>query len=71
MIATGSWQGEIVHTARGRAGFGYDPLMFVPALGCTVAEMSTTQKNSQSHRALAGAQMLSLLRSHWQLQVLA
>jgi len=71
LIATGSWDGEILHSPRGTAGFGYDPLMFIPALGCTVAEMSATQKNSNSHRALACAQMVSLLRQHWQLRALA
>ena len=34
-------------------GFGYDPLMFIPALGRTVAELTPTLKNAHSHRALA------------------
>ena len=62
LIATGRWPGEILADARGEGGFGYDPLMFIPALGATVAELSPEVKNVQSHRALAGRRMLQLMR---------
>jgi XTP/dITP diphosphohydrolase len=68
LIATGRWDGELLHSARGDAGFGYDPLLFIPALRCSVAQMSKEQKNSRSHRAQACIQMCALLREHWQLQ---
>ena len=68
LIATGRWEGEVLHTAHGGGGFGYDPLLFIPALGCSVAQMSSEQKNALSHRALACGQMRALLREHWQLQ---
>jgi inosine/xanthosine triphosphate pyrophosphatase family protein len=41
--------------------------MFIPALGCTVAEMDVGQKNTHSHRALACAQMRVLLHEVWRL----
>ena len=68
LIATGRWEGEVLHSPRGDAGFGYDPLLFIPALGCSVADMSKEQKNAHSHRALACVQMRALLREQWQLQ---
>jgi XTP/dITP diphosphohydrolase len=67
LIATGRWPGEILAGARGTGGFGYDPLMYIPALGATVAELPRAQKNAHSHRALACAQMLQRMRESWQL----
>ena len=51
--ATGKIEGEILAEGRGREGFGYDPLFFVPSLGKTMAELSTAQKNHVSHRGNA------------------
>ncbi len=65
LVATGLWQGEILPLPRGRLGFGYDPLMFIPELGRTVAELDPVTKNVHSHRARAMAQMLVLLREVW------
>jgi XTP/dITP diphosphohydrolase len=67
LIAFGRWEGEILPQLRGVGGFGYDPLMFIPALGLTVAELPVATKNRLSHRALACEQMLALMRSVWQL----
>ena len=66
-MAVGRWPGEILTAPRGDAGFGYDPLMFIPALGRTVAQMDAALKNSISHRALASAQLRSLLHEVWRL----
>ncbi|HYN61194.1 MAG TPA: non-canonical purine NTP pyrophosphatase [Rubrivivax sp.] len=65
LIATGRWQGEILRDARGAGGFGYDPLMFIPALGASVAELPGTLKNLHSHRSLACRQMLQLMHEAW------
>lgn len=67
LIAMGRWHGVILGAQRGEGGFGYDPLMFIPALNCTVAELSAEVKNAHSHRALASQQMLALMRSEWHL----
>jgi XTP/dITP diphosphohydrolase len=67
LVAVGRWPGEILTAPRGTLGFGYDPLMFIPELGRTVAEMDAAQKNAHSHRALACARMVVLLREVWQL----
>ncbi len=65
LVAVGRWQGEILAAPRGEAGFGYDPLMWIPALGASVAELDATVKNAHSHRALAAQRMLELMREHW------
>lgn len=67
LIALGRWQGEILRAEEGEGGFGYDPLLFIPALNASVAELSAEQKNRHSHRALAAATMLSLMREVWRL----
>ena len=67
LVAVGRWPGEILQAPRGAGGFGYDPLMFIPALGASVAELDAATKNRHSHRALAAAQMLSLMREAWHL----
>ncbi len=67
LVAVGRWHGEILHEAVGSSGFGYDPLMFIPALGCTVAELGPELKNEHSHRARAVRQMLALMLDAWQL----
>ena len=65
LIATGRWPAEIAAAPRGSNGFGYDPLVFIPALGKTVAELDAAAKNAASHRALAAQQMRLLMRDAW------
>jgi XTP/dITP diphosphohydrolase len=67
LVAVGRWPGEVLRAARGSEGFGYDPLMFIPALGATVAELDAATKNAHSHRARSAAQLLALLREVWHL----
>ena len=67
LIAMGRWAGEILTAPNGEGGFGYDPLMFIPALGRAVAELDAPTKNAHSHRAIAAAQMLMLMREAWHL----
>jgi XTP/dITP diphosphohydrolase len=65
LVAVGRWHGEILPTPRGRNGFGYDPLMHIPDLGLTVAELDAERKNACSHRARSAAQMVALMREVW------
>jgi XTP/dITP diphosphohydrolase len=67
LVAVGRWPGEVLRAPRGSAGFGYDPLMFVPGLGATVAELDAATKNAHSHRARSAAQLTELLREVWHL----
>ena len=65
LIAFGRWEGEILRAGQGTGGFGYDPLMFIAALGSTVARLAPADKNRYSHRALAALRMKTLLRDVW------
>lgn len=67
LIAMGRWAGEILTVPSGQGGFGYDPLMFIPAAGRAVAELTADEKNALSHRALAAAQLLQQFREVWRL----
>ena len=61
LFAVGDCFGEIISEERGENGFGYDPIFFIPATNCTMAELSTSVKNQLSHRALAVKNALLLL----------
>jgi XTP/dITP diphosphohydrolase len=65
LIAFGRWEGQILTAPQGDGGFGYDPLMYIPALGSTVASLAPAIKNAHSHRALAAAQLRQLMREAW------
>ena len=53
--AEGICRGEILTSARGSDGFGYDPIFYVPAQQLAFAEMSPETKRSISHRGKAFA----------------
>ncbi|MEO6279838.1 RdgB/HAM1 family non-canonical purine NTP pyrophosphatase [Roseateles sp.] len=67
LIAMGRWAGEILTAPSGEGGFGYDPLMHIPALGQTVAELGAVVKNQHSHRALAAVHLIQQFREVWRL----
>jgi XTP/dITP diphosphohydrolase len=63
LLYQGIWQGEILPQARGEAGFGYDPLFWLPALGKSSAELDRAEKNKISHRGQAMQQFIQDLQS--------
>ena len=65
LIAVGRVVGEFTRERRGSNGFGFDPVMFLPQLGKTFAELPTEVKNAYSHRGSASQQMLALLNERW------
>lgn len=66
IIAQGLWHGQILDAARGDGGFGYDPLFWLPELQKSSAELSKSEKNRISHRALALKGLASQLElSSW------
>jgi XTP/dITP diphosphohydrolase len=52
-ISEGKVEGIILTQPRGTAGFGYDPVFFVPEYKMTMAELPLEIKNKISHRARA------------------
>lgn len=65
LVAVGRWPGRILPAPQGDQGFGYDPLMWIDALGASVAELSPELKNQHSHRARAASQLRALLAETW------
>jgi len=60
-IAQETLEGSIIETPHGTGGFGYDPLLFIPELDRTVAELTEAEKNRISHRAKAGKVIAGIL----------
>jgi XTP/dITP diphosphohydrolase len=59
----GTVEGHVIDEPRGGGGFGYDPLFYCPAFGCTFGEATIQQKMQVSHRGRALAAMFIYLRS--------
>lgn len=57
-------EGEIAQSPRGKGGFGYDPLLYLPSLGKTVAELTLEEKNGLSHRGKAARALRTMLEQH-------
>jgi len=63
-VAQETMEGELVkdiESGRGGGGFGYDPILYIPALGRTVAELPDEEKNRLSHRGKAGRLIAKIL----------
>ncbi|MCR6479538.1 RdgB/HAM1 family non-canonical purine NTP pyrophosphatase [Variovorax sp. ZS18.2.2] len=65
LIAVGRVVGEIALAPIGDNGFGFDPVMFLPAFGKTFAQLTPEVKNANSHRGRAAQAMLALMRERW------
>ncbi|KQW61750.1 non-canonical purine NTP pyrophosphatase [Variovorax sp. Root411] len=65
LIAIGRVVGEIAPAPVGDNGFGFDPVMYLPAFGKTFAQLPPEVKNANSHRGRAAQAMLALMRERW------
>ena len=62
LVAEGIWEGRILHARAGANGFGYDPVFFSPAHGCSAAQLPAAVKNRDSHRGVALRQLQARLQ---------
>ncbi len=60
-LVEGECRGEIAGAPRGRHGFGYDPVFFIPELGVVMAELPPEEKHRVSHRGRAAAKAREVL----------
>ncbi len=65
LVAVGRVQAHIAPQAVGEGGFGFDPVLYIPALGQTMAQLDPAHKNQISHRGQSARQMVELIRTHW------
>jgi XTP/dITP diphosphohydrolase len=65
LIAVGRVSGEITREPLGSNGFGFDPVMYIPAYGKTFAQLPIEVKNANSHRGQAARAMVALMRERW------
>lgn len=57
-------EGQIGYSEKGENGFGYDPIFYVPELGCTTAELPPEGKNKISHRGRALTAMYDKMKEY-------
>lgn len=62
----GAIEGRIINKARGKDGFGYDPIFKPESYDITFAEMTSEQKNRISHRARALEKMKKILKTYFE-----
>ena len=69
-VMHGECHGMIAFEAKGKNGFGYDPIFYLPEMGKTMAELPLETKNQISHRGQASQKARQILmRLHAQLSV--
>ncbi len=65
LVASGRAAGLITEQPIGDGGFGFDPVLMLPDLCQTFAQLSSEHKNQRSHRGQAARQMVALIRERW------
>lgn len=65
LIAVGRVQALLTTERRGNNGFGFDPVLLIPELGLTFAEMEPELKHAHSHRGLSSRKMIAMVKERW------
>ena len=63
-VVSGECPGVIALEPSGGNGFGYDPVFYLPELGKTMAELSSSEKHRISHRGRAARKAAEILKKH-------
>ena len=61
LYTQGEIKGYITEEQRGKNGFGYDPVFYIPEVKKTMAELTPAEKNKLSHRGQAMRKFRKLL----------
>jgi XTP/dITP diphosphohydrolase len=59
-----TFHGVLAAEPSGFGGFGYDPVVYLPEKGKTVAELSDDEKDAISHRGKAARRLAALILAH-------
>jgi len=65
-IAQETIEGQLVkdiESAKGSGGFGYDPIVYLPEYGKTIAELTPEEKNAISHRGKAARVLQTIVKN--------
>ncbi|RGE44226.1 non-canonical purine NTP pyrophosphatase [Comamonas testosteroni] len=65
LIAVGRVQAQLTTERRGSNGFGFDPVLLIPELGMTFAEMTPEVKHAHSHRGISSRKMIAMVKDRW------
>ena len=66
LTAVGTIEGKIGYEERGKNGFGYDPIFYLPDMSCSTAELPPEEKNKISHRGNALRAMRKQLEKYFE-----
>ena len=61
IVFNGKIDGKISEQAKGKFGFGYDPVFIPKNYNKTLAELSANEKNEVSHRSIAVTKLINFL----------
>ena len=64
-LCSGECRGFITFEPKGKRGFGYDPVFYLPEMGKTMAELPLEIKNQVSHRGQAARKVRQLLQKQF------
>lgn len=64
-LCSGECHGIIALGPRGKRGFGYDPIFYLPELDKTMAELPLSIKNQVSHRGQAARKAADILKNRF------
>jgi XTP/dITP diphosphohydrolase len=65
LIAVGRVQALLTTERRGSNGFGFDPVLLIPELGLTFAEMDARAQACHSHRGRSSRTMIEMVKERW------